>query len=135
MPSTKLGWWSVGLMAAFVVLFIMDATVFMPSTVVMPWRQAVLRFYGIAMMTCEAAAGIVGLIAVVRRHERSWLVWLTMLAGLWLIVFMLGEFLVPHWRPGCPPNKLACRGPAPDPDIPGLSQSRTPHEILQIHVR
>lgn len=38
-PSTKLGWWAVGLAAAFAVLFIINATVFMPSTVAVPWRQ------------------------------------------------------------------------------------------------
>jgi hypothetical protein len=41
-------------------------------------------------------AGIVGLIAVIRRHERSWLVWLAMLPGLMVVALVLGEFLVPH---------------------------------------
>jgi len=35
-------------------------------------------------------------IAVIRRHERSWLVWLTMLPGLFVLFLVLGEFLVPH---------------------------------------
>jgi hypothetical protein len=56
----------------------------------------VLPFYGIAMLSCGLAAGIVGLIAVIRRQERSWLVWLTMLPGLMVVAFVLGEFLVPH---------------------------------------
>jgi len=47
-------------------------------------------------MLCGLAAGIVGLIAVIRRHERSWLVWLTILPGLLVLLFVLGEFLVPH---------------------------------------
>ncbi len=84
------------LAATFVVLFTINATVFMPSTVEAPWRQVVLPFYGIAMMLCGLAAGIVGLIAVIRRRERSWLVWLTLLPGLFVLVFVLGEFLVPH---------------------------------------
>ncbi len=96
MPSTKLGWWSVGLMTTFVVLFIVNATVFMPSTVVVPWRQVVLPIYGIAMMCCGLAAGVVGLVAVTRRRERSLLLWLPLLIGLCVIVFVLGEFLVPH---------------------------------------
>jgi len=95
-PSTKLGWWSVALAATFAALFIINATVFMPSTVEVPWRQAVLPFYGIVMMACGLAAGIVGLIAVIRRQERSWMVWLTMVPGLFVIFFVLGEFLVPH---------------------------------------
>jgi hypothetical protein len=95
-PSTRLGWWSVALAATFAALFIINSTVFMPSTVEVPWRQVVLPFYGIFMMLCGFAAGIVGLIAVIRRHERSWLVWLTILPGLMVLFFVLGEFLVPH---------------------------------------
>ncbi len=89
-PSTKLGWWSVALAATFAALFIITAAAFMLSTVELPW------FYGIAMLPPGLAAGIVGLIAVIRRHERSWLVWLTMLPGLTMVAFVLDEFLVPH---------------------------------------
>ena len=95
-PSTRLGWWSVGLAVTFVILFIINSTVFMPSSVDAPLRQVVLPFYGMAMLSCGLAAGIVGLIAVIRRHERSWLVWLTILPGLMVLFFVLGEFLVPH---------------------------------------
>ncbi len=95
-PATKLGWWSVALATTYVVLFLINALVFMPSIVVVPWRQTVLPFYGIAMLLCGLAAGIVGLIAVVWRRERSWLVWLTMLPGLMVVALVLGEFLVPH---------------------------------------
>jgi len=56
----------------------------------------VLPFYGIAMLACGLAAGIAGLIAVIRRGERSWLVWLALLPGLLVLFLVLGEFLVPH---------------------------------------
>jgi hypothetical protein len=95
-PSTRLGWWSVGLAATFVVLWIINTTVFMLATEVAPWRQVVLPFYGIFMMSCGFAAGVVGLIAVIGRGERSWLVWLTILPTLCVLFFVLGEFLVPH---------------------------------------
>jgi len=95
-PGTRLGWWALGLGAVFVVLWIINSTVFMPSTVLIPWRQVLLPFYGIFMLLCGLAAGIVGLIAVIRGHERSWLVWLTLLPGLFVLIFVLGEFLVPH---------------------------------------
>jgi len=95
-PSTRLEWWSVALAATFAALFIINSTVFIPATVEVPWRRALLPFYGIAMLSCGLAAGIVGLIAVIQRHERSWLVWLTLLPGLMVMAFVLGEFLVPH---------------------------------------
>jgi len=56
----------------------------------------VLPFYGIVMLLCGLAAGLVGAIAIIRQHERSWLVWLTVLAGALVVVFLLGEFLIPH---------------------------------------
>lgn len=85
-PSTKLGRWSVALAATFAALFIITAL----STVKLPW------FYGVAMLSPGLAAGIVGLIAVIRRRERSWLVWLSLLNGLMVVAFVLGEFLAPH---------------------------------------
>ena len=95
-PSTRLGWWSVALAGVFVGLFIINSAVFMQLTTNAPWQQTLLPFYGIFMLLCGLAAGIVGLIAVIWRHERSWLVWLTMLPGLFVIFLLLGEFLVPH---------------------------------------
>ncbi|MBM3179350.1 MAG: hypothetical protein FJZ86_03250 [Chloroflexi bacterium] len=95
-PSTKLGWWSVRLAAAFVILMVINNTIFMRLPEDVTWRVTVLPFYGIFMMLCGLTAGIVGLVAVIRQHERSRLVWLTMLPGLFALFFILGEFLVPH---------------------------------------
>ncbi len=95
-PTSRLGWWSVGLGAAFAVLFLINSFVFMPSTIVIPWREVILPFYGVGMLLCGLAAGIVGLIAVIRRRERSWLVWLMLLPGILVLALLLGEFLVPH---------------------------------------
>jgi len=97
-PRTRLGRWAGGLAVTFVVMFIINSTVIMPSTMESPeapWEQA-LPFYGIFMMLCGLAAGVVGLIAVIRKHERSWLVWLAFLPGVFVLLFVLGEFLVPH---------------------------------------
>jgi len=75
---------------------IINSTVFMGLPEDVMWRVTVFPFFGIAMISCGLAAGIVALVALWRRHERSGLVWLPMIAGLFLIVFLLGEFLVPH---------------------------------------
>jgi hypothetical protein len=67
-----------------------------PSVVEVPWRTAILPFYAIAMVACGLAAGVVGLVAIVRKHERSWLVWLPVFLGADVILFVVGEFAVPH---------------------------------------
>jgi hypothetical protein len=95
-PGTQLGWWAVGLAAAFVVLSIINTAVFMRLSEDVPCRQTLLPIYGIFMMLCGLAAGGVGLIAIIRKHERSWLVWLALLFGAFALLSVLGEFLVPH---------------------------------------
>ncbi len=55
-----------------------------------------MPLYGVFMMMCGLVAGVIGAIAVVRKHERSRLVWLTIGSGAFVIFLVLGEFLVPH---------------------------------------
>ena len=95
-PISNVGWWSVGLGAGFVALLLVNLIVFMPSTGIITWREVILPFFAGGMLLCGLAAGIVALISVVRRGERSWMVLLILLAGLMLLVFLLGELLVPH---------------------------------------
>ncbi|MBI5351537.1 MAG: hypothetical protein HZB50_02740 [Chloroflexi bacterium] len=93
-PSTKLGRWSVGLAITFIVLFLINGA-FMSFRSNAPWQQVVLPFYGIFMMLCGLAAGLVGLTAILRQHERSLPVWLTILPLLFMLFLLLGEFLGP----------------------------------------
>jgi hypothetical protein len=95
-PKTRLGWWAVGLAAAFVVMSVINSAVLMRLPGNPPWQHAVLPFYGILMMACGLASGVVALIALIRKHERSWLVWLAILPGVSMLFLLLGEFLVPH---------------------------------------
>ena len=80
-PHSKLSWWAVGLAGASILL--MFAWMFLPG-------GAGLSFL------CGLAGGVVALIAIVRQHERSWMVWLALLPMLNVFVFFLGEFLIPH---------------------------------------
>jgi hypothetical protein len=93
-PSTRLGWWAIGLGATFEVIWIINSMVFIPFPNLVPFRQVVLPFYNILMLLCGLAAAIVGLIAAIRDHERSWLVWLTILPGIFVLLSVLGKFLV-----------------------------------------
>ena len=92
LPGTRLGWYSVGLAATFLVLFIINAAVFLPAPGVAPWREA---FVGFVLLLCAIGGGIAALIALIRGHERSALVWLALLPGLF-VIFMIGEVLTPH---------------------------------------
>lgn len=96
MPGTKTGKWSVGLAVTFLILFIINQAVFMNLPEDVPWRPTLLPFYGIGMMACGLASGITALIAVIRDHERSWLVYLPLFFGGFVVFFLLGEFLFPH---------------------------------------
>jgi hypothetical protein len=92
-PATHLGWWAVGLMAAYVVMYII-------TMAVIALRLSLPPIYGIFMQLCGLAAGIVSLVAIVKQHERSWLVWVALLPGIFVIFLLLGEFLVPLIFPG-----------------------------------
>lgn len=91
LPGTRLGWYSVGLAAGFVVLFIVNAAVLLPAPGMLPWREA---FVGIALLLCGMGGGVATLVALTRGHDRSWLVWLAVLPALF-VLFMIVEFLVP----------------------------------------
>jgi len=95
-PNTQPRRWAVGLAAVFVFMFIINSFVFMAMTTNSWWQQNVLPFYGILLILCGLASGVVGLVSFVRHHEHSWLVWLTILPGIFVFIFVLGEFLVPH---------------------------------------
>ena len=72
LPQTSLGWFSVGLTAVSVwVLVCVGLGVFALTPI--PLLDLVL--FGLA-------GGLFGLIAALRGHERSWLVWLAMVLGL-----------------------------------------------------
>jgi hypothetical protein len=95
-PVTRLGWWAFWLGIAYLFLMTINSVVFMRLPEEISWRVVLLPFYGIFTFLCGLVAAILALIAVIRKHERAVLVWLTLLPGLFVIVFLLGEFLVPH---------------------------------------
>lgn len=83
LPQTRLGWWAVGLAGLFTVLFIAVASGF-------------IYFSGMLTMIIGVVAGILTAAAIVWRRERSWLLWLMLLPGLFAVLFAAGEILFPH---------------------------------------
>jgi hypothetical protein len=101
MPSTKLGKWSMWLGAAFVVGFIINNAlvgIFGTSTseAMRSFSRTYLPYWGIALMSVGLVSGLVGLVAIVKQKERSLLTLLTLIPTAFVIVFVAGEFLLPH---------------------------------------
>ena len=83
MPRTRLGQSAAGMAALFVVMFISTTT-------------GLLHFSGLFIMALGVVAGILTLVAIIWKRERSWLLWLMLLPGLFAIVFTSAEILFPH---------------------------------------
>ncbi|HEY3310364.1 MAG TPA: hypothetical protein VGK00_01880 [Anaerolineales bacterium] len=98
LPTTYLGKWAAILFGIFVVMFLVNSFVFMPFNGTFPLQEVFLPFYGIAMLACGLASGVCGLIAMIKKGERSWLVWLTLLPGFFVIFMLVGEFLIPPFH-------------------------------------
>ncbi len=83
LPHGKLAWWSVGLGILFTALFLAIT-------------NDLLHFPGMLTMALGVVAGILTLLALIWKRERSWLLWLVLAPGLFAIAFSLGEILFPH---------------------------------------
>ena len=93
LPTTKFGRWAVGLALVFVVMVLISAVVTSLSQA--SWLQTILPFYSIFMILCALAAGVNGFIAMIWKNDRSWMVILAILLGLFIIFLLIGEFLIP----------------------------------------
>ncbi len=101
LPTTRLGKVSMWLAVAFVVGFAINSVlvgVFGTSTnpAMNEFSRTYLPYWGIALFSCGFLAGVVGLVAILKDKERSVVSLLTLVPALFVIVFLLGEFLVPH---------------------------------------
>jgi len=101
LPITKLGRWSMWLAVAFIVMFAINMVftgILGTSTneTMNAFSRNFLPFYGIGMLVVGISAGVVGLISIIKNHERSWVVWATLLPLALVLFFVIGEFATPH---------------------------------------
>jgi len=99
LPRTKLGKATMWLATFFVVGFGVNSVVFMPISMAHPdasWRIWFLPAWGIGLMASGVAAAVTAVLAIVKAKERSWVVWAALAPGVFAILFLLGEFLIPH---------------------------------------
>lgn len=100
LPKSLLGWLSVGLAAAFFLLFILHQT-FAASVqrnpVPIPGSPSLVILITLVADYILAIGSLVtGLISVIRSKERSILVLSVVIASFIVLLFLLGEFLFPH---------------------------------------
>jgi len=97
-PKSKLGKWSVGLIIAFFVLvgiFVMFISLGERGGMTY-FSNLKLAIPGTAAWVCAIASFFVGLAGVIKQKERSILVFLSMLLGFLVLVWMSLEFMFPH---------------------------------------
>lgn len=102
-PKTKLGKWSVGLVIAFWLLFLLTQLTEIIGRQSNAFDSAGANIFQILIPVFVIPAALAGIgafvcgaIAIAKHKERGWLVFLSSLWGLLILMFVLGEFLVEH---------------------------------------
>ena len=102
-PKTRLGKWSVRLIAAFLLLFFLAQIVVAIGRIQGAFDTGLFNFYQILIPAaiipagiCGVAAFLTGLISIIKYKERSILVFISCVFGFLVLTFVLGEFLFPH---------------------------------------
>ena len=94
LPKSSLGRWSVGLAASFILLSILFEVLTRLGGE--PGPFALIFIANVAIGISFIAALITGLISIIKRKERSVLVFLAVLVGFCALFFFLGQFLCTH---------------------------------------
>jgi len=98
LPKTILGKWSACLIVAFVLLFVMF------QILVASGQRGGETFLDNLLLTipmflagiCGISSLVAGLVGIIISKERSILVFLASVVGLFVLVFVVGEIAVPH---------------------------------------
>ena len=90
MPRTRLGFWAVRLLIAFGALFLT-----LCALVAAGQRGVWLVSLVIPLGLSGALAAATAVVAIVRRGERSVLVFLPLVVGILIAIFVLGELIGP----------------------------------------
>lgn len=101
LPTTRTGKVSMWLAVAFLVGFAINSVLVgvvgtTEDAAVSDFSRTYLPYWGVALFACGFAAGVVGLVAILKDGERSLVTLLTLVPALFVTMFLIGEFLVPH---------------------------------------
>lgn len=93
-PLTRPGKWAFILAAAWGLLSVLNNSVILRLDSDTAWAQTVQPLYRILMFLVGLAAGVFGLVAIISRRERSWLIWLSLLVGALTVVQIIAVLLL-----------------------------------------
>ena len=105
LPGTSLGAWTLGLVVLMPVLFIIGSSLAGSLYESIPAGTTILAdiearpFLALSMlagMAAGVAAFVVGLLAILKRNDRTLLVYAATVIGGLTILFLLGELAFPH---------------------------------------
>jgi len=105
MPKTKLGKWSVGLIIAMLLLFIIGTSFVNSLYAAIPasltiWADITARpALALSMLTgivLGISAAILGVLAITTQKEHALLVYFSTSIGTLLVLFLAAEILFPH---------------------------------------
>lgn len=95
-PQTRLGRVAGWLALGFLAWFIFNQSIVVRDLPLEGAQRLGLIALGLSGLALGLVAGVVAVVAIVRRHERGALVFLAALPGVMVVAFVLGELLVPH---------------------------------------
>jgi hypothetical protein len=92
-PSTRWGWWSIGLEIAFLVLLVIffDLIASGQEGGDTFFSNPLLAFSLLAAAVAAVAGGMIATVAMIWKGERSLLVFIALLIGLFVLFFAVGE--------------------------------------------
>lgn len=103
MSHTTLGRWSVKLIIIFIALFILVQIIAAVGRSLGAFDSNSLNAYQLLMPIiiipagiCGVAAFVTGIISIIKSKERSIFIFFSTAIGLFVFLFVLGEFLFPH---------------------------------------
>jgi hypothetical protein len=90
LPKTSLGWWSVGLSVASIPFFALSEVILGPGP---DYNMALAYTLTTVLAGILVAAFVTGLIGIIKRKERSVLVFVGMAIALWSLIGAIGSLL------------------------------------------
>jgi hypothetical protein len=90
LPKSLLGWWSVGLVVANILFFVLSQIILGPGP---DYNMALAYTLTIVLTGIAVAAFVTGLISIIKRKERSILVFVAMAISLYSLIGGAGSLL------------------------------------------